>query len=52
MKIIVVADTHVQHFDQLPEELINSCKEADAVIYDADGKSFNGGLSSFLLGSK
>jgi putative phosphoesterase len=36
MKITVIADTHVQHFNQLPQDIIKSLKEADAVIHLGD----------------
>lgn len=36
MKITVIADTHAQHFDQLPRDIFKSLDDSDAIIHLGD----------------
>ena len=36
MKITVIADTHAQHFDQIPKDIIKSLDNSDAIIHLGD----------------
>jgi uncharacterized protein len=36
MRIVVIADTHIRHFSELPKDLLPSLKRADAVFHLGD----------------
>ena len=36
MKILILSDTHIRHFNQLPKEILEAIKQAEAVIHLGD----------------